>query len=92
MDKYKFNRKRKKLSDKEIEKHKNFKKLRANYDIATKLYKIRLTDRKNKRIFLWVLILALIIYLIFSSREATKNKAPEQDSVKIEKRIQENPN
>lgn len=52
------------LSDKQVNKHKNFNKLMHEYQHATKpLYKTPLY--KNKKVFLVVLIILLVIYLIY---------------------------
>jgi hypothetical protein len=52
-----------KLSDQQIDKHKNFKRLIHEYQIATTpLYKTPLY--KNKRAFLVILLLILLVYII----------------------------
>jgi len=52
-----------KLSDQQIDKHKNFKRLIHEYQITTTpLYKTPLY--KNKRAFLVILLLILLVYII----------------------------
>lgn len=68
MSKFNFKIRKKELSDDEILKHKNFKKLKANYNKATKpLYKVNLTNPKNKYYLLSIIIIAIILYLILTS-------------------------
>jgi hypothetical protein len=58
-------------TDEQIGKHKNFGKLRANYQQATKpLYKTPLY--KNKKVFLALILLALVAYLIAEFMEEKK--------------------
>ena len=65
MTKYKFNINQKDPGEEQISKHKDFKKLIYNYEKATKpLYKSPLIFYKNRKIFLVVLILAVLIYII----------------------------
>jgi hypothetical protein len=63
MTRYKFNIDKPDPSDERINKHKNFKKLLYNHERATKpLYKTPLY--KNKKAFLALLIIILLVYLI----------------------------
>jgi len=63
MAKYKFNINKPDLPDHKIDKHKDFKKLIANYQQATKpLYKVPLY--KNKKAFIVILLILLLTYLI----------------------------
>lgn len=63
MTNIKFNTNPKKLSDEQINKHKDFKKLAYNYQKATKpLYKTPLY--KNKKVFLILLLILLIMFLL----------------------------
>jgi hypothetical protein len=63
MTQYKFKTNVAEPTDEQISKHKDFRKLRANYNEATKpLYKTPLY--KNKKVFLALILLAIIAYLI----------------------------
>jgi hypothetical protein len=54
------------LSDKQIDKHKSFNKLMHEYQDATKpLYKTPLY--KNKKVFLVVFLIVLVMFLIYES-------------------------
>ena len=67
MKKYKINKgpkKKLKLTKSDIQRHKNFNKLMLQYDEITSRPKIPLY--KNKKLFMLLLILALIAYLIFN--------------------------
>jgi hypothetical protein len=75
--KYRFKIDEKKLSAEKIDKHKDFKRLRANYDEAVKpLYKRPLY--KDKKAFIVILIIALLAYLL---SEAYKEDEQEQKKV-----------
>ncbi|MGQ0829513.1 MAG: hypothetical protein ACT4ON_14080 [Bacteroidota bacterium] len=66
MTKLKFNIDKPVLSDEQINKHKDFKKLIYNYQSATKpLYKIPLY--KNKKVFIVLLLILLIMFLLHRS-------------------------
>ncbi len=63
MAKHKFNIDQPDLPDKQIDKHKDFKKLIHDYQKATKpLYKTPLY--KNKYVFLVILLILLLTYII----------------------------
>jgi hypothetical protein len=67
MKKYKINKDPKKtlkLSKSDIQRYKNFNNLMLQYDEITKRPQIPLY--KNKKLFMLLLILALIAYLIFN--------------------------
>lgn len=71
MSNYKFNIDNPEPDKGKIEKHKNFKKLKANYDDAVKpLYKKPLY--KDKRTFLVILIIFLLAYIISEITEKEK--------------------
>lgn len=54
-----------KLDDKDINKHKDFKKLMANYEKVTNpLYKTPLY--KNPKILITLLLILIILYLLFA--------------------------
>ena len=54
------------LSSKEVEKLKDFNSLKANYNIVTKpLSKVAIYKYKNKKIFLGLILIAVIVYLLF---------------------------
>lgn len=74
MAKYKFNINKPDPSDEEINRHKDFKKLKANYHrVTTPLYKTPLY--KNKKVFLGLLLVVVIAYLISEAiDEEKKNK------------------
>jgi hypothetical protein len=83
MDKFKINREKINIPEGAIERNKNFKKLKANYDDAVKpLYKKPLY--KDKKAFLVILIILLLAYIISEVTDAEsteKNKNNGQDSV-----------
>ena len=63
MSNLKFNIDKPDLSDEQINKHKDFKKLVYNYQTATNpLYKTPLY--KNKKVFLVILLILLVMYVI----------------------------
>jgi hypothetical protein len=77
--KYKFNINKKEPPADRIDRHKDFKKLKANYDEAVKpLYKKPLY--RDKRAFIVILIIALLTYVlveIFSEeRKEEKKETP----------------
>jgi hypothetical protein len=78
MSKYKFDIDKPNLTDEQIEKHKDFKKLMYNYQHATKpLYKTPLY--KNKKVFLIILLILLIMFLVMEVLEKEKVvKEPEK--------------
>ncbi|MBL7891915.1 MAG: hypothetical protein JNL63_04750 [Bacteroidia bacterium] len=77
MKKIKFNIDQPDPGDEQIIKHKDFKKLLYNHELATKpLYKTPLTYYKNRKIFLFILILALLIYVITELIDEKKNSQP----------------
>mgnify|MGYP001429667407 CR=1 FL=1 len=68
MKKYKINRDNKEFklpSKKEMLKHKNFNKVQVNYNDITKRNKTPLY--KNRKIFLFIVLLILIFYLILNA-------------------------
>jgi hypothetical protein len=80
MAKYRFKANLEEPSDEQIGKHKDFGRLKANYNQATKpLYKTPLY--KNKKVFLVLIILALIAFLIaeFKDEKAKSKKEPQKD-------------
>lgn len=61
------------LTDEQISKHKDFRKLRANYNEATKpLYKTPLY--KNKKVFLALILIVLLAYLLAEFLDEKKEK------------------
>ncbi len=65
MKKYKIhkdNKKQQKLSAEEIDQYKDFQSLMVKYNDITKPQKLPLY--KNKRVFLFLILLALIAYLL----------------------------
>ena len=63
MNNLKFNIDKPDLSDEQINKHKDFKKLVYNYQLATKpLYKTPLY--KNKKVFFVILLFLLLLFII----------------------------
>lgn len=76
MTRYKLNIDKPDLSDDQINKHKDFRKLMYNYQRATKpLYKTPIY--KDKKVFLALLIILLITYLIAEFTD--KNDQDKQD-------------
>ncbi|MEW6467364.1 MAG: hypothetical protein AB1458_00480 [Bacteroidota bacterium] len=76
---------RKTLSDDQIRKHKDFRKLRANYDEAVRpLYKKPLY--RDKRAFLVLLIILLLTYII--SEITSREEKEMQEKNKTEQRQQ----
>lgn len=67
MTKYKINRDQppKAPTKEQMDKYKDFSRLTANYDSVTKRPKLPLY--KNKKLFLVVLLLLLILYLIWTA-------------------------
>ena len=67
MKKYRINKNQKaklKVSKSDIQRHKSFNSLMLQYDEVTKRSKIPLY--KNKKLFMLLIIFALIAYLIFN--------------------------
>ncbi len=67
MKKYRINKNQKaklKVTKSDIQRHKSFNSLMLQYDEVTKRSKIPLY--KNKKLFMLLIILALIAYLIFN--------------------------
>lgn len=63
MGNIKFNDDPKNLTDEQVNKHKDFKKLMYSYEKATQpIYKVPLY--KNKKVFLVILLILLITFLI----------------------------
>lgn len=61
----KFNIDPSELPDERINKHKDFKKLMYNYQLATKpLYKTPLHKLKYRRVFIILLLILLVMFLI----------------------------
>lgn len=66
--KYKFVKINNKLSSKDVERYKDFKNLKANYDVIKKpISKIAIYKYKNKKIFLGLILIAVVMYLLFFS-------------------------
>ena len=83
MPNYNFNKDNRKLTDNEIEKHKNFNKLKANYNKATKpLYKIRLFEPRNRKYLFGIILILIILYIVFTVDNKGNNK---NEKPKIEK-------
>ncbi len=74
------------LPDDQINKHKDFKKLMYNYQLATKpLYKTPLYKLKNNRILIIILLVLLIMFIIveIAEKEKEQPKTPaEQEQTK----------
>ena len=67
--KYKFIKTDKELSSTDVERFKDFKNLKANYDIMTKpLSKTSIYRFKNKKVFLGLVLIVIIAYLLFFSK------------------------
>ena len=67
MKKYKINsnpKKPKKITEKDILKYKNFNSLMVNYNDITKRKKLPLY--RNKKVFLFLILLALVAYLLYN--------------------------
>jgi hypothetical protein len=83
MSDYKFDLNPKEPSDEQITRHKDFNKVLQNYQKMTRpLYKTPLY--KNPKIFLWLFLILLVIYLVAEfgteSKPAPTNKS---DSMKV---------
>ena len=76
MTNYKFNINKPDLPDEKINKHKDFKKLMYNYQQGTTpLYKTPLY--KNKKVFLVILIILLLIFVIAEVLDKDENTKPD---------------
>jgi hypothetical protein len=83
MAKYRFKKDAQEPSDEQIGRHKDFGRLKANYNQATKpLYKTPLY--KNKKVFLGLVLLALIAFLIAEFIDEKVNKEKKSQKEKIE--------
>jgi hypothetical protein len=72
----KFNIDQPDLPEDRINKHKDFKKLMYNYHSATKpIYKTPLY--KNKKVFLIILLILLIMFLIVEGLDKEKEQTPD---------------
>ncbi len=82
MSNFKFNIDKPDLSDEQINKHKDFKKLMYNYQTATNpLYKTPLY--KNKKVFIVVLLILLVMYVIvevLDKEEEGKTPAKQEET------------
>lgn len=65
MAKYKIENNENKISDAEIDKHKDFSKLVANYDQAKNLHQKPLYRYKNRFIFLAIVLIILSLLMFF---------------------------
>lgn len=76
MARYRFHIKSNEVSEQEITKNKDFKKLRHRYDNAVKpLYKRRLTNRKNRP--LWIMfVLLFAVTLVIYEEQAPRHIQP----------------
>jgi hypothetical protein len=65
MSRYKFHTDRKSLPDEEIEKMKDFRKVVFRYEKAGRpLYKFPLYRYKNRKVWMAVFLVLLVVYLI----------------------------
>ena len=81
MTKLKFDIDKQDLSDEQINKHKDFKKLIYNYETATKpLYKTPLN--KNKKVFLVILLILLLTIVIIEvfDNDKTEDIVPQEQT------------
>ena len=82
----KFNIDPSELPDDRINKHKDFKKLMYNYQIATKpLYKTPLHKRKFSRVFIILLLILLVMFLLI---EVAEKEEKEQNVPPVNEQIQ----
>jgi hypothetical protein len=72
MTKYKFKTNVPEPSDESIGKHKDFKRLRANYTDATK--RLRKPLYKNPKVFLALILIVLLAYLLTELLDERKKK------------------
>ena len=71
----KFNIDKPDLPDDQINKHKDFKKLMYNYQLATKpLYKTPLYKLKNNKIFIIILLVLLVMFIIVEIMDREKEQ------------------
>jgi hypothetical protein len=69
------------LPEDRINKHKDFKKLMYNYQLATKpLHKTPLSKFKYRRVFVIILLILLIMFLIIEVSEKGENQ-PESPAI-----------
>jgi len=73
MSKYKINKKEK-LSDEEIQKYKDFEKVKKNYKRTVEpLYKYRLNKKKNMQRLFFLLLFGWLIYMVITADEEAQN-------------------
>lgn len=80
----KFNIDPSELPDERINKHKDFKKLMYNYQLATKpLYKSPLYKQKYRRVFIILLLVLLVMFLIIEvvEKEEQQKVPPSKEQV-----------
>ena len=71
----KFNIDKPDLPDRQINKHKDFKKLMYNYQSATKpLYKTPLYKNKYNRVFIIILLVLLVMFIIVEIMDKEKEQ------------------
>lgn len=81
---YKINRDNKERlpSDETVKKHQSFPKLKVRHDEVLKRSKVPLY--KNPRMFLFLLLVALVAYLIYMEYEAGENPSEENGVEQVE--------
>lgn len=71
-----------KVTDNEINKHKDFGKLIANYQKATRpITKSHLYKYKNRNIFMVILIILLLLWLLFYEANKEEQEMNEKDKI-----------
>ena len=85
MTEIKFNIDPPDLPEDRINKHKDFKKLMYNYQLATKpLYKTPLQRFKYRRVFLILLLILLVMFLLI---EVSDNEEKKQDNPTVKEQM-----
>jgi hypothetical protein len=82
-----------KITDNEINNSKDFKKLKHKYNDAVKpLYKTQIYERKNKKLFISVFLIIIIVSLIILTHSNTTKSVikPKYEIKNIEKRLTKN--
>ncbi|MFY9310684.1 MAG: hypothetical protein WAQ28_16685 [Bacteroidia bacterium] len=80
----KFNIDPSELPDERINKHKDFKKLMYNYQLATKpLHKTPMHRFKYRRVFIILLLILLVMFIIieFGEKEKEQETPPSKEQV-----------